>query len=184
MFEKGTSLVNGPPICHLHAGGNLYREIPDEQCVTLLHESIESLRLYPDSVDYRPTVIAVPTQDDGQPLDLLPRLKLLQNEYQALIQQDPANQVLGKASDYYRFFELEELQQLALLDEEKVPETAEQWMIPFAKYTDLSALKFPVVLVQEFGWNVFRLGATAALSLEKNELAKYTLTIKSLKLSK
>ena len=22
LFEKGTSLVNGPPICHLHAGGN------------------------------------------------------------------------------------------------------------------------------------------------------------------
>ena len=182
LFEKGTSLVNGPPICHLHAGGNLYREIPDEQCVTLLHESIESLRLYPDSVDYRPTVIAVPTQDDGQPLDLLPRLKLLQNEYQALIQEDPANQVLGKASDYYRFFELEELQQLALLDEEKVPKTAEQWMIPFAKYTDLSALKFPVVLVQEFGWNVFRLGATAALSLEKNELAQVHLNNKVVKI--
>ena len=182
LFEKGTSLVNGPPICHLHAGGNLYREIPDEQCVTLLHESIESLRLYPNSVDYRPTVIAVPIQDDGKPLDLLPRLQLLQNEYQALIQQDPANQVLGKVSDYYRFFELAELQQLALLKEEKVPKTAEQWMIPFAKYTDLSTLKFPVVLVQEFGWNVFRLGATAALSLEKNELANVHLNNKVIKI--
>ncbi|MCV5990535.1 FAD-dependent oxidoreductase, partial [Escherichia coli] len=27
VIEKGVSLVNGPPICHLHAGGNLYREI-------------------------------------------------------------------------------------------------------------------------------------------------------------
>lgn len=182
LFEKGTSLVNGPPICHLHAGGNLYREIPDDQCVTLLHESIESLRLYPDSVDYRPTVIAIPKQDPGQPLDLLPRLTLLQNEYQSLIDQDVANQVLGKASDYYRLFELEELQALALLDEQKIPKTAEQWMIPFAKHTDLSALKFPVVLVQEFGWNVFRLGATAALSLEKNELGKVHLNSKVVKI--
>jgi len=168
LFEKGTSLVNGPPICHLHAGGNLYREIPDDQCLTLLQESIESLRLYPDSIDYRPTVIAVPKQDAGEPLDLLPRLTLLQNQYQSLIEQDEANKVLGDPEDYYRFFELDELQALATQAEVKVPKTAEQWMIPFAKHTDLSTLKFPVVLVQEFGWNVFRLGATAALSLEKN----------------
>ena len=25
LFEAGSSLVNGPPMCHLHAGGNLYR---------------------------------------------------------------------------------------------------------------------------------------------------------------
>jgi hypothetical protein len=182
LFEKGSSLVNGPPICHLHAGGNLYREIPDKQCITLLKESIEALRLYPDSIDYRPTVIAIPKQDAGQPLDLLPRLRLLQSEYQKLINQDINNQVLGKAKDYYRLFELEELQKLALLDEHEVPCTFEQWMIPFAKHVDLSLLKFPVVLVQEFGWNVFRLGATAALSLEKNELCQIHLNNKVTKI--
>lgn len=36
LIEQGPSLVNGPPICHLHAGGNLYREISDKQCLTLL----------------------------------------------------------------------------------------------------------------------------------------------------
>jgi len=182
LFEKGTSLVNGPPICHLHAGGNLYREISEEQCVTLLKESIEALRLYPDSVDYRPTVIAIPEQDPGQPMELLPRLKRLQSEYQDLIDEDADNQVLGKASDYYQLFELEELQQLALLDEHPVPSTAEQWMIPFAKHVDLSLLKFPIVLVQEFGWNVFRLGATAALSLEKNTHCQVHLNAKITKI--
>ena len=182
LFEKGTSLVNGPPICHLHAGGNLYREISEEQCVTLLKESIEALRLYPDSVDYRPTVIAIPEQDPGQPMELLPRLKRLQSEYQDLIDEDGDNQVLGKASDYYQLFELEELKQLALLDEHPVPSTAEQWMIPFAKHVDLSLLKFPVVLVQEFGWNVFRLGATAALSLEKNAHCQVHLNAKITKI--
>jgi hypothetical protein len=181
LFEKGTSLVNGPPICHLHAGGNLYREISDQQCVTLLKESIESLRLYPDTVDYRPTVVAVPKQDSGEPLELLPRLTLLQDEYQQLIDHDIANKVLGEAKDYFRLFELPELQKLALLDEVKVPKTAEQWMIPFAKYTDLSLLKYPVVLVQEFGWNVFRLGATAALSLEKSKLGQVHLNNKVIK---
>lgn len=178
LFEQGNSLVNGPPICHLHAGGNLYREIPDHQCVTLLKESIESLRLYPDSVDYRPTVIAVPIDDASEPLALMPRLQLLQKEYQKLIDIDPLNNVLGEAEQYYQSYSLEALQQLALLDEVAVPQTAQQWMIPFAKHVDLSLLKFPVVLVQEFGWNVFRLGATAALSLEKNPLSRIYLNNK------
>ena len=32
LFEKENSFVSGPPMCHLHAGGNLYREIDDAQC--------------------------------------------------------------------------------------------------------------------------------------------------------
>ena len=45
LFEKETSLVNGPPMCHLHAGGNLYREISDQQCIDLLKQSINTARL-------------------------------------------------------------------------------------------------------------------------------------------
>ncbi|RUM70980.1 MAG: FAD-dependent oxidoreductase, partial [Sulfurovum sp.] len=56
LFEKEPSLVSGPPFCHLHAGGNLYREISDEQCLKLLKQSIDFLRFYPFVVDYRPTV--------------------------------------------------------------------------------------------------------------------------------
>ncbi|GDY27122.1 hypothetical protein AHAT_30120 [Agarivorans sp. Toyoura001] len=42
LFEAGHSLVNGPQACHLHAGGNLYREISDEQCLKLLEQSIHT----------------------------------------------------------------------------------------------------------------------------------------------
>lgn len=28
LFEASSSSFNGPPMCHLHAGGALYREIP------------------------------------------------------------------------------------------------------------------------------------------------------------
>ena len=41
LFEKQSSISSGPPYCHLHAGGNLYREISDEQCLTLLKQSID-----------------------------------------------------------------------------------------------------------------------------------------------
>jgi choline dehydrogenase-like flavoprotein len=109
LFEKETSLVNGPPFCHLHAGGNLYREISDEQCVKLLKQSIDFLRFYPFIVDYRPTVIALPTTDPSTPGALLPRLDLLTGKYEALIQADPKNKVLGESSEYFKHYSKEAL---------------------------------------------------------------------------
>lgn len=168
LLEKGASLVNGPPICHLHAGGNLYREISEQQCLTLLAQSVDLLRLYPFAADYRPTVLAVPKHDDGTPQELLPRLHKLQLEYQRLIDQDPENKVLGESRDYFRLFEREQLEALALQEPSQDPQSLEQWMIPVAKYVDLDKLKFPLILVQEFGLNIFRLGAGCTLSLQKN----------------
>ena len=43
LIEKSASLVCGPPICHLHAGGNLYREISTQQCIELLKQSIDTV---------------------------------------------------------------------------------------------------------------------------------------------
>ncbi len=167
LFEKGTSLVNGPPICHLHAGGNLYREIPDEQCVTLLKQSIDLLRFFPHAVDYRPTVVAVPLEDDAKPEDLCDRLHLLRDEYRLLIERDAANKVLGEVSDYFKTFGREEIELLKNKPIKKRPKSLEDWMIPVAKNLDLDKLKYPLVMVQEYGLNVFRIAATVALSLEK-----------------
>jgi len=94
LFEKN-DLVSGPPICHLHAGGNLYREISLKEKIALLKESIDFIRLYPHAIDYRPTVIVVPENDDGNPEDLIKTLNILKNEYKKLIQKDPKNKVQG-----------------------------------------------------------------------------------------
>lgn len=168
LLEKGASLVNGPPICHLHAGGNFYREISEQQCLTLLAQSIDLLRLYPFAADYRPTVLTVPKHDDGTADELIPRLRKLQLEYQRLIDLDPENKVLGESKDYFRLFEREQLEALALKEPSQHPQSMEEWMIPVAKYVDLDKLKFPLILVQEFGLNIFRLGAGCTLSLQKN----------------
>ncbi|MEE8589677.1 MAG: FAD-dependent oxidoreductase, partial [Sulfurimonadaceae bacterium] len=169
LFEKGPSLVNGPPICHLHAGGNLYREISDEQCLTLLKESIDLVRFYPNAVDYRPTVIAVPTDDSGTPQELYSRLHKLQAEYASLIELDPKNKVLGESSDYFKLYDRE---QIEALKEQKVvekPALMDQWMIPVAKNIDLEKVQFPLILVQEYGLNLFRLASSATLTLEEKE---------------
>jgi len=169
LLEKGKSLVNGPPICHLHAGGNLYREIDDAQCFTLLKESIDLVKLYPKAIDYRPTLIAIPTIDKGNPSDLQPRLEKLQAHYQGLINEDPTNKVLGDSENYYKYYEKKEVEYLASISINHPPENLDEWMMYAAKKLDLDSLKFPLLMVQEYGLNIFRLAATATLSLEKNQ---------------
>ena len=183
LFEKSKSLVSGPPICHLHAGGNLYRDISDEQCLTLLHESIELIRLYPQAIDYRPTVIAVPKEDKGSPSDLFARLELLQKEYTKLIARDGANKVLGDPQNYYRLFSYEDMLLLKEREEVSNPQTLEEWMIPLSHHIELEKIQYPLVMVQEYGINIFRLGATASLWLAKNENAT-VLTQTEVKLAK
>ena len=165
LFERSASLIDGPPMCHLHAGGNLYREIPDEDCVALLEQCIDILRLYPYTIDVRPTVFAVPTHDDGTPQDLLPRLDILTDAYRALIERDPANKVLGEPDDYYQLYDRTTLEALAKLPQKKVPQTTDEWMIPVAKFLDLDKVQFPIIVAQEYGWNIFRLSASATLAL-------------------
>ena len=167
LIEQGDGLVNGPPMCHLHAGGNLYREISDQQCIKLLNQSINTLRVYPHCVNQRPTVIAIPTQDPGEPSDLMPRLHLLRTEYQRIVAQDPRNQLLGDPSAYFTLYEFDEMQRLATLPTPQFPASNDDWMIPIAKQVDLKQLKYPLVLVQEYGLSSLRIAATATLALAK-----------------
>jgi len=169
LFEKGISLVGGPPFCHLHAGGNLYREIPDEQCVTLLRQSIEFARLYPFVVDRRPTVIAVPLCDPGTPDALLPRLKMLRREYEILVARDAANGVLGPPADYFTLFDRKAVDAAARLHPAGRPRDAAEWMAPLARTLDSGKVGFPLVLVQEYGLNLFRLAGGATLALKAME---------------
>ncbi len=178
LFEKDESLVSGPPWCHLHAGGNLYREISDAQCITLLKQSIDFLRFYPFVVDYRPTVIVLPTTDSSTPEALLPRLELLTDEYKALITKDSKNKVLGKPENYYQIYTKEEIELLREKELAKTPKTSDEWMIPVAKNIDLDKIQFPLIMVQEYGLNLFRLAAGAEMTLESlDSVTLYTNSI-------
>jgi len=184
LFEKGPSLVNGPPICHLHAGGNLYREISDEQCLTLLRQSIDLVRFYPDAVDYRPTVIAVPINDRGSPQDLYPRLHKLQEEYAALIKRDPRNKVLGESAEYFKLYTRAHIETLKQREVPVHPVQMDEWMIPVAKNIDLDKVQFPLVMVQEYGLNLFRLASSARLSLDQKSNCRLLLEHKVTNITK
>jgi hypothetical protein len=178
LFEKDESLVSGPPWCHLHAGGNLYREISDEQCVTLLKQSIDFLRFYPFVVDYRPTVLVLPTTDPSTPEALLPRLELLTDEYRAHIAKDKKNEVLGKPENYYQVYTREKIEQLSTREIVQDPKTSDEWMIPVSKNIDMDKVQFPLIMVQEYGLNLFRLAAGAQITLESlNAVTLHTNTV-------
>lgn len=167
IFEKNSTLVDGPPWCHLHAGGNLYREISNEQCITLLKQSIDFAKTYPFVVDHRPTVITVPKEDPYEPQELLLRLQMLQQEYARLVDEDNQNSVLSNPQDYFKIYTREELENLKKCKTVKKPQTLDEWMIPVAKHIDLDTLKFPVYIVQEYGLNIFRMAAAAKILTEK-----------------
>ena len=145
LIEKGDGLVNGPPICHLHAGGNLYREISEQQCIELLRQSLETVRLYPHTLNKRPTVIAVPNSDPGDPMDILPRLDTIRSAYQLLVDEDPRNQLLGNPKDYFRTYSRTELEALQQSIQPEHPSTVDEWMIPVVQNIDLDALKYPLI---------------------------------------
>jgi len=166
LFEKEQSLVTGPPFCHLHAGGNLYREISDAQCVALLKQSIAFLRFFPYIIDYRPTLIALPTTDKSTPKALLPRLEMLKVAYQTLINEDPLNEVLQKPEAYYTSYTKADLQALKSQTAVQNPQSFDEWMIPVAQHLDLEKVQFPLIMVQEYGLNLFRLAAGNTLELE------------------
>lgn len=169
LFEQKASVVNGPPFCHLHAGGNLYPEISDEQCKLLMKQSIDMARLFPQSIDERPTFISVPKTEKYSLEDIERRLKMLVSYYQELIEEDSLNEILGAPEDYYKIFTAADLKILKDNPTFKRPNSPDEWMSNAIKLIDVDKLKMPVVLVQEYGWNLFRLGAQAQLALLKSD---------------
>ncbi len=167
LFEQGESLVNGPPFCHLHAGGNLYPDISEEQCKLLMRQSIEMARMFPQSIDQRPTFISIPKSEKYEVDKIENRLNVLVDYYKQLIEEDPANEILGPPNGYYTLFNKEDLVTLAEKPIVKHPSTHDEWLSNTIKLIDYEKLKTPVFMIQEYGWNLFRLGAQAQLAIQK-----------------
>jgi glycine/D-amino acid oxidase-like deaminating enzyme len=167
LLETGYRLINGMPFCHLHAGGNLYPELSDQECITFLRESVELLRAFPQAINNRPTVLVVPRHDEGTPEQLITRLKKLQSEYVRLVTASPQNKVLGEVEDYFRPYGQASLESLAELPTPARATSPDEWMIPVAKSLDLSTCRLPLILVNEPGLCALRLSAMATLALDR-----------------
>ena len=169
LFEKEESVVSGPPFCHLHAGGNLYPDISDEESKILMKQSIEMAKLFPQSIDERPTFISVPNTEKYKVDKIEKRLDMLVNYYKELIDEDPSNKILGTPKKYYTKYTKEDLIALMQKPTVKRPSSSDEWMSNTIKLIDYEKLKTPVFIVQEYGWNLFRLGAQAQVALKKTK---------------
>ena len=178
LLEQKVNVVNGPPFCHLHAGGNLYPDISDVQCRVLMKQSIEMARLFPHSIDERPTLITVPKTEKYKVDRIENRLDMLVDYYKKLIDDDPSIAVLGRPEDYYKIYKEADLDALVKQPTVKRPTSADEWMGNAVKLIDYKQLKMPVILVQEYGWNLFRLGAQAQLALNNTDRCTLKLNTK------
>ena len=169
LFERKDSLISGPPFCHLHAGGNLYPTLPLKECKQLLKESIDFAKIYPLSVDYRPTVVTFPKSCSQEPLEYIKKLESIKKEYEELIKQDISNKLLGEPQNYYKIYNKKDILELKKKEIPKEPKTLDEWMISFSKYVNLDSIKFPVIIIQEYGLNMFQSAAAAELLLSKKK---------------
>lgn len=169
LFEQEESVVNGPPFCHLHAGGNLYPDISEIQCKVLMKQSIEMARLFPQSIDERPTFISIPKTEKYCTDKIKYRLDMLVGYYKELITEDIENEILGTPENYYKKYTEDDLIALSKHPTIKHPTKSDEWMVNTIKHIDYKKLKTPVYIVQEYGWNLFRLAAQAQLALSKTE---------------
>ncbi len=184
LFEQKNRLISGPPFCHLHAGGNLYREIDDNQCRELLRQSIEFAKLYPFCVDKRATIITIPTNDPDNPKRLLDRLNMLRDEYASLVAKDDSNKVLGEVDNYFEVFECSEVEKLSKLEPNKNPKSAKDWVVAASKIIDKDAIKYPLIVVNEYGLNMFRLSSAMKEILNSYQNIKLHLDTKIESISK
>ena len=178
LFEDKNSLISGPPFCHLHAGGNLYPDISTKECLQLLEESIDFLKLYPFSVDFRPTIITFPKSCQKEPKEYIARLDIIKNRYKELVDKDSSNRVLGEVEDYYKIYSKSEVAKLKELDTPSSPKTPKEWLISFAKFVNLDALKEPIIIVNEFGLNLFRASAATEIALKQKSNVELNLNSK------
>src|SRR5690606_554693 len=77
-------------------------------------------------------------------------------------------------------------EQFEALARRPLPERAQRpddWLVPLAQRLDPDRLKFPLVLVQEYGWSLFRIAATATLALTASPHCELRLNTKATELA-
>ena len=108
-------------------------------------------------------MLLVPGTDTMKPPgELVPRLRRLQRRYAEIVAKGGASYaVLGPPASYFQLYTREDMQRLR-----GTPATAaaiaklpgnDRFLLPVAKGVEsLDGFKYPVIVVQEYGWNMFR----------------------------
>ena len=149
LYEKTDTLLNGPPYCHLHAGGFLYPEMLINDCQELLHDSILFANAFPDCLLKRPTIIAYNVNSKFSTDKLLYKAKLLQYIYYSKKQY-----IFGPPHSYYAFYNKNDIlfaKQFGKF-ENTINAYHDQYVLKFVELLeDINSIKYPLISVCEFG---------------------------------
>lgn len=152
LYEKKQSLLNGPPYCHLHAGGFLYPEMPLADCKELMLDSIEFANMFPDAIIHRPTVIAFNKHSSYNPHVLNHKCFHLSRTY-ALAGTTP----LGETHLFYAMYSYEDAVYFKKHGHfYKTADKARRYHDTFVSQflnllTDINSIKYPFACVNEPG---------------------------------
>ena len=159
LIEKGREIVNGPPACHLHAGGNLYPEICIEDAKLLLKHSIEFARHFTLGINRRPTLFCIPKDVSIDVDKMVEKVDVLKEYYQECVRADEKNGVLGSVEEYFTLYSKERV--LELYHGENIQNLTphDRYLQNSVKKMDLERVKFPLIMVSEPGISLFRVAS-------------------------
>jgi len=170
----------GPPYCHLHAGGFLYvLRIPVDEAISLLHDSLEFARRFPDCIIFRPTFVALRAGLEAGPARLAERASLVEQEYQRILKRTAKGaQLFGSAAvdnpqQICRVYSEDEARDVCASHANSLAcgrLCLDCFLVNALAHIEWSRLQWPVVMAWEPGVSFVRVGATLEthLSLRSN----------------
>jgi hypothetical protein len=168
LYEKRDCLLQGPPYCHLHAGGILYPEISIEDAQELLSNSIDFANYFSDCLEYRPTIVAYRSNCKYSPSDLLFKCKVNKINYHF-----SKSKVFGKVDNFYAVYTKEDMIHYKIygilpLSDDIGRKYHDSYVVHFCKLLDdINSIKYPFVSVCEPGINQAKVEARLLNDIKK-----------------
>jgi hypothetical protein len=154
LYEQNNGILQGPPYCHLHAGGFLYPEISSKDSQALFKHALDFAMSFPDHIVKRPSVIAYRSCSNFSTSKLIYKCKTIRYQY-ACSNESP----FGNPELFYAIYNLEDFQHVkeyGCLPNSDDPARVyhDPYVLQFCKLLDdANAIKFPFVSVCEPGIN-------------------------------
>jgi len=149
LYEKNTTLLTGPPYCHLHAGGFLYPDMNIHDCQELLYDSILFASKFPNYLFKRPTIIAYNISSNYSTDTLLYKAQILQYIYYIHKQY-----IFGPPHSYYATYTKNDI--IFAKKYGKFQNTInlyhDKYALQFIQLLDdINSIKYPIISVCEYG---------------------------------
>jgi len=150
--------------------------IPLDEAISLLHDSLEFARNFPDCIVFRPTFVALRAGLEAGPGRLVERAALVEQEYQRVLERTAKGvQLFGSANvdnpqQFCRVYSLDEARDLCTSHSKSNTcgrLCLDCFLVNALSHIEWSHLQWPVVMAWEPGVSFVRVGATLETHLSR-----------------